>query len=73
MQGLLSWAAEVWALGTPSDSEVHAEMTARVATLSLTPATVPPAEAIERLGRAAAAVQPNNAEPAKDPAGDSES
>ncbi|WP_299958646.1 type II toxin-antitoxin system RelE/ParE family toxin [uncultured Modestobacter sp.] len=62
--------AEVWALGARSDSEVYAEMTARVATLSATSATVPLAEAIERLGRAAAGIQPASAEPATGPADD---
>ncbi|MFQ1001982.1 type II toxin-antitoxin system RelE family toxin [Modestobacter sp. SSW1-42] len=56
--------AEVWALGARSDSEVHAEMTSRVAALSATPATVPLAQAIERLGKAAAGIHPASAEPA---------
>jgi mRNA interferase RelE/StbE len=43
--------AEVWAVGARSDSEVYAEMESRVATLSATPATVPLAEAIARLGK----------------------
>jgi len=56
--------AEVWALGARSDSEVYAEMTSRVATLSATPATVPLAQAIERLGKAAAGIHSTSAEPA---------
>lgn len=63
--------AEVWALGARSDSEVYAEMNARVATLSATPATVPLAEAIQRLGKAAAGIQPASAEPASGPEEDS--
>jgi len=63
--------AEVWALGARSDSEVYAEMNARVATLSGTPATVPLAQVIERLGKAAAGITGENAEPATGPAGDS--
>ena len=63
--------AEVWALGARSDSEVYAEMNARVATLSATPATVPLAEAIERLGKAAAGIHPTSTEPAKGPDSDS--
>jgi mRNA interferase RelE/StbE len=63
--------AEVWALGARSDSEVYAEMTARVTTLSATPATLPLAEAIERLGKVASGIQPSSAEPAKGPERDS--
>ena len=59
--------AEVWALGARSDSEVYAEMNARVDTLSATPATVPLAQAIERLGRAAAGIQSEGVEPEKGP------
>jgi len=62
--------AEVWALGARSDSEVYAEMNARVASLSATPATVPLAEAIERLGKAAAGITGENAEPNTGRAGD---
>lgn len=61
----------MWALGARSDSEVYAEMTSRVATLSATPATVPLAQAIERLGKAAAGIAGENAEPTKGPQGDS--
>lgn len=59
--------AEIWAMGPRSDSEVYEEMSSRVATLSANPATVPLAEVIARLGRVAAGLSPQNAEPVKGP------
>jgi mRNA interferase RelE/StbE len=56
--------AEVWAVGARSDSEVYAEMESRVATLSATPATVPLAEAIARLGKIGADIAARSEEPA---------
>lgn len=55
--------AEVWAVGARSDSEVYAEMESRVATLSATPATVPLAEAIARLGKIGADIAARSDEP----------
>ena len=63
--------AEVWALGARSDDEVYEEMRSRVATLSTTPATIPLAQAIERLGRVAEGIGPKNDEPVKGPGRDS--
>lgn len=60
--------AEVWAMGARSDSEVYDEMNNRVAALSATPATLPLAEVIKRLGRVAAGLAGKNAEPVKDAA-----
>jgi mRNA interferase RelE/StbE len=60
--------AEVWALGARSDSEVYDEMRDRVAALSKNPKTLPLAEVIERLGKVAAGLSPENAEPVKGPA-----
>jgi mRNA interferase RelE/StbE len=45
---------EVWAAGARSDHEVYDEMTARVARMKKSPATVALAEVIERLGKIAA-------------------
>lgn len=58
--------AEVWAVGARSDSEVYEEMTSRVATLSATPATVPLAEAIARLGKIGKDITPRSEEPGPD-------
>lgn len=55
--------AEVWALGARSDSQVYAEMRQRVAALSSSPATVPLAEVIERLGRIAAGLASSSPSP----------
>jgi mRNA interferase RelE/StbE len=55
--------AEVWAVGARSDSEVYAEMDSRVATLSASPATVPLAEAIARLGKIGADIVARSDEP----------
>lgn len=55
--------AEVWAVGARSDSEVYAEMESRVATLSATPATVPLAEAIARLGKIGTDIASRSEEP----------
>jgi mRNA interferase RelE/StbE len=60
--------AEIWAMGPRSDSEVYEEMNSRVATLSANPATVPLAEVIARLGKVAAGLNAQNAEPVKGPA-----
>lgn len=57
--------AEVWAVGARSDADVYAEMTARVTQLSRQPATVPLADAIQRLGKVAAGV-PAQPEPARE-------
>lgn len=56
-------AAEVWAVGARGDSEVYAEMESRVATLSATPATVPLADAIARLGKIGKDIAPSSEEP----------
>lgn len=58
--------AEVWAVGARSDSEVYTEMESRVATLSATPATVPLAEAIARLGKVGRDLTPSGEEPEPD-------
>jgi mRNA interferase RelE/StbE len=59
--------AEVWAMGPRSDREVYEEMNSRVATLSAHPATVALAEVIGRLGKVAAGLTAQNAEPVKSP------
>jgi mRNA interferase RelE/StbE len=59
--------AEVWAMGARSDSEVYEEMRGRVASLSANPATLPLAEVIERLGKVAAGLAAESAEPDKGP------
>ena len=55
--------AEVWAVGARSDSEVYAEMETRVASLPVSPATVPLAEAIARLGKISQGLAGASAEP----------
>lgn len=50
--------AEVWAVGARADAAVYAEMRERVASLPPSPATVALADAVERLGRAAAGIAP---------------
>jgi mRNA interferase RelE/StbE len=52
-------------MGARSDSEVYDEMGSRVAALSANPTTLPLAEVIERLGKVAAGLAGENAEPAK--------
>jgi mRNA interferase RelE/StbE len=49
--------AEVWAVGARSDAAVYREMAERVASLPKNPPTLALAEVIERLGRAATAIQ----------------
>jgi mRNA interferase RelE/StbE len=58
--------AEVWAVGARSDSEVYTEMESRAATLSATPATVPLAESIARLGEVGRDLTPSSEEPEPD-------
>lgn len=50
--------AEVWAVGARADALVYAEMRERVASLPDSPATVALADAVVRLGRAAAGLRP---------------
>ncbi|MEI4273726.1 hypothetical protein TEK04_18555 [Klenkia sp. LSe6-5] len=57
--------AEVWALGARADAEVYEEMVARVASLPATPATIPLAEVVERLGRIATGLSPTRTEPTR--------
>ena len=49
--------AEVWAVGARSDAAVYREMAERVALLPKNPPTLALTEVIERLGRAATAIQ----------------
>lgn len=49
--------AEVWAVGARSDAEVYREMADRVASLPKSPPTLALAEVIDRLGKAATAIQ----------------
>ncbi len=60
--------AEVWAVGARSDSEVYAEMEARVARLAATPRTMALADAVERLGKLARGIEPSpQTQPETDP------
>jgi len=49
--------AEVWAVGARSDAAVYREMADRVASLPTSPPTLALAEVIDRLGKAATAIQ----------------